>query len=190
MREKLGQNNPPKYFAVHPEQRNFTRGQIYDYQGKKGKEIVLSNPWIYSKIHIIGIIKTLVNPDTLRVGYARAFKLSPKEPTGRAIEADMGRFTNALIYFIKQEPLFFIICLILQVLLIFELIFAFVGLFSKPFILTYSSVFIISIVSYFLIISGGPDSPSRYRLPIMPMVCVMASYGLFLVTQKIRVKPN
>lgn len=184
MQEKLGWNQPENYFATHPEQLNFTPAQIYDYQGKQGKEIVLNNLGIYSRIHLVGIVKILLNPDTLRVGFARAFNLSTKDPRSQAIEADIGRFVNALIYFIQQEPLFFIVCLIFQILLIFELAFALIALCSKEYLLTSGSFFILSMVSYFLIISGGPDNTSRYRFPLMPLICVLAGYGLFLVLQR------
>ena len=37
------------------------------------------------------------------------------------------------------------------------------------------------IITYFAVASGGPESTSRYRHPIIPFVCILAADGFFRV---------
>jgi hypothetical protein len=43
---------------------------------------------------------------------------------------------------------------------------------------------LIGIALYFLLISGGAQAVGRYRLPIMPMLCILAAGGLSYLTNK------
>jgi hypothetical protein len=40
-----------------------------------------------------------------------------------------------------------------------------------------TSILIIMIILYFFIISAGPESGSRFRVPVMPFLCLLAASG-------------
>jgi hypothetical protein len=35
-------------------------------------------------------------------------------------------------------------------------------------------------IAYYVVISGGPAGDSRFRVPIMPIICVLSGYGFTL----------
>lgn len=173
-----------KYFAAHPEHKNFTRGKLLDSQGKKGKEIILENPWIYSKNHLKGMMISLLNPSLMP--FARAFGLHSDHQSTEFLDIYRNQGAiNTLIILVQKKPLFLFLFLILEASLIFYLAFALLALFSKEFLLNSGSLFILYVGSYLWSISSVP-SASRYRVPIMPIICIMAGYGLFKVIQRIR----
>jgi len=59
-------------------------------------------------------------------------------------------------------------------------------LFSKRLMFDPSNLAALLIVSYYLAISGGPAALGRFRHPAMPIICVLAAYGLCLVLSRLR----
>lgn len=40
------------------------------------------------------------------------------------------------------------------------------------------------IVGYYMAIAGGPGDWGRFRHPVMPIICVLAGYGLYAVRSR------
>ncbi|WP_377479774.1 MAG: hypothetical protein P2A85_11135 [Microcoleus anatoxicus] len=47
---------------------------------------------------------------------------------------------------------------------------------------------LVSVAVYFLTVSGGIVGSHRFRLAIMPIICLLAGYGLWLIVDKIKPK--
>ena len=61
----LGYHEPDIYFARHPEQKRWSEGDIFRFQRREGKRMILAAPLNYAKIHVKGIVLTLFEPGAI-----------------------------------------------------------------------------------------------------------------------------
>ena len=54
--------------------------------------------------------------------------------------------------------------------------------------LSFPILLIVSVISYVLIISAGPQSLARFRVPVMPLILIFSAIGISMVYVKIREK--
>jgi hypothetical protein len=84
---------------------------------------------------------------------------------------------------ILSHPTVTIAMALLEAFLLFLYVFAIRGCLSqnrlRPALLT-----IVGVALYFLLISGGAQAVGRYRLPVMPELCILAAGGLTLAQKK------
>jgi len=190
MSEQLGCNNPAKYLKFHPEQQEWSQSRIYRYMGKEGKKMIMSNTWEASIIHLEGTIRTLI--ETPAKLYLKRFtrqrdpalslsyqipKFLTAQTTGRAI------FSN-----FSRSPILFFADLSLLLISGVYLLGVTTALLSSNFLKNRAMITLVSIAAYFLAVSGGVAGGYRFRLPIMPIICLLAGYGLWLIVDKIKPK--
>src|SRR5208283_6050501 len=65
-------------------------------------------------------------------------------------------------------------------------LFACVALFSKKLLYAPPVICSLWVVIYWLVITGGPHGYARYRHAVMPIICVLAGYGLHLILGRFR----
>ncbi|MFB8797287.1 MAG: glycosyltransferase family 39 protein [Microcoleus sp.] len=173
--EQLGCTKHEKYFMLHPEQRQWSQAQIYRYMGKEGKKMILSQPLTYSIIHLKGMFATLV-----------------QTPANRYVPLFVGRFDRSLTpsyqNLDRYRYIIFWTNLSLSLLSGVYLLGAATALLSKRFLNNLSMITLVSVAVYFLTVSGGIVGSHRFRLPIMPIICLLAGYGLWLIVDKIKPK--
>jgi hypothetical protein len=180
MQRRLGFKDDPVYYERHPEQRTWTLGQRLNYMKSEAAHILLSNPWIYARIHFEGIIRTIFDPGA--TGYLIFFKLYPHGGGGGLFEA----MRNAGIWqatweLAAKKPFVFWTNVLLLPLELLYLLCACVALSSRRLMRDPTIIVAVSAVIYYLVISGGPTAHSRFRHPAMPIICVLAGYGLCLL---------
>ncbi len=66
--------------------------------------------------------------------------------------------------------------------------FIYVHLLSSNFLKNRAMITLVSIAAYFLAVSGGIVGSHRFRLPITPIICLLAGYGLWLIVDNIKQK--
>ncbi len=173
--EQLGCVQHEKYFMLHPEQRQWSQAQIYRYMGKEGKKLILSQPLTYSIIHLKGMFGTLV-----------------QTPANRYVTLLMGRFDRSLTPSYQNlgqyKSIIFWTNLNFSLLLGVYFLGAATALISKRFLNNLSMITLVSVAVYFLTVSGGIVGSHRFRLPITPIICLLAGYGLWLIVDNIKQK--
>ncbi|HAT12827.1 MAG TPA: hypothetical protein DCS91_03810 [Microcoleaceae bacterium UBA11344] len=187
--EQLGCTEREKYFTIHPEQQQWSQAQIYIYMGKEGKKMIQSHPFTYSIYHLEGMLATLIETPGKR--YLRLFSSSfeksvslvnqmPKVLTGTA------NFTK-VIELAKKSPILLGVDAILLLLLCTYYLGVGVALLSKKFVINMPVITLFSVAVYLVTLSGVVGA-NRFRLTIMPIICLLAGYGLWLIVDKIKPK--
>ncbi len=161
----MGYGVPETYFSLHPEQRTWSRDEIYRYRGKEGVRLVVENLGIFFRLAIENTITTL--RETGATDLLDMLKVDQNSPEG------------AKLKWILKLPLF-------MVLLVYWLLAA-VGVFSRRWI-NGAQLMVLIVVGAYLILTAsmGGIGYSRFRHPVMPIVCLMAGCGLFTIMQRLK----
>ncbi len=190
MAEQLGCNNPAKYLKFHPEQQTWSQSKIYRHMGKEGKKMIMSNTWDASIIHLEGTLRTLIEtPAKLylkRFTRQRNLALSPSSQIPKFLTGQTS--WKAIFSNFHLSPLLFFSDLSLLLISGVYLLGVTAALLSSNFLKNRAMITLVSIAAYFLAVSGGVAGGYRFRLAIMPIICLLAGYGLWLIVDKIKPK--
>ncbi len=156
----------------------------FEYMREEGTRLTLARPWTYAGIHIQGIMRTLSGAEAHT--YIRLLKLFHGTDEGwqELITGDLSDTIRYNTNKLTHAAILTIAGLGLIVMLVY--LFAFVALFSKKLPYTIPVVCSLWVVVYWLVITGGPHGYGRYRHAVMPIVCVLAGYGLHLILSRFR----
>jgi hypothetical protein len=185
MRHRMGYTDSELYFAEHPEQRLWSDAQRYVFMGQEGSRTILRHPGTYAAIHLNGIVRILFDPGS--VDYLKIFGLYPASGGILGKVADQG-LVSVVIGLLKSNPLVFWTQLALFVLLAAYYLLALLGLFGRSCPNVWARVALVAVIAYFVAISGGPHSYSRFRHPAMPFLCVLAGCGGVWILQSWRAR--
>jgi 4-amino-4-deoxy-L-arabinose transferase-like glycosyltransferase len=152
--------------SLPPSFQSATQAQHFESQGKYAMNIIMEHPVLFLWTSLRGTLATLLGPSNL----SHLFGLDNVALQASLLRGDLGRFsrnqwimaTSAWTYGIA-----FLAILYLGLLLFFVR----VGFYSQGIVL------LIFTTLYVLLLSSGPEAYSRFRLPIMPALCVMAAAG-------------
>jgi hypothetical protein len=182
IREQLGAENPSVYFENHPEQRQWTRGEVSSYQRREGLRVLFRNPFQYAVIHLKGMLRMLLDPG---VEYLKMFGMYPRSGglLGRIIDQGL---IQTVILLRRESPFVFWSSGLLCVVLTFYWLTALLGVWLVWRSHKADTAFILTVVLYFLILSGGPNSLERFRHPVMPVVCLLAGCALARIVNRIK----
>jgi 4-amino-4-deoxy-L-arabinose transferase-like glycosyltransferase len=184
MQRSMGCPDKKIYLQNHPEQSYWDRGKIYHSMGREGLKIITREPVTYLLIHAKGIVRTLIDPGITE--YLIMFKRHSWSGGLLGQALDQGLFVT-FKDFARTMPIFFFgLLTLLGLYLVVSFGSAVVALFHKAFPYGISTVAILCILGYYLLVSGGPVGYHRFRLPIMPLVCVFSCYGLYLLQGRLR----
>ena len=100
--------------------------------------------------------------------------LYPKFGSPISRELDHG-FVHTAGWLLREYPFTTIALPLMLLQLLFYYFFAFVGLRRIPF---EAAFFFCAIFAYFVLVSGTPGAVARYRVPIMPLVCICAGVAI------------
>jgi 4-amino-4-deoxy-L-arabinose transferase-like glycosyltransferase len=154
----------------------------FRYMRQEGIRLILANPCAYAQIHLRGVVRTLLGGEAhtyirvLELGSAEYRKeLESGQELWKMSERDYRKLSLPLIIMIVDLGL-----IVLAVYL-----FATAALFSRNFLTTMPVICLLSVIVYWLGITGGPHGYGRYRHAIMPIICVLAGYGLQLILSRL-----
>jgi hypothetical protein len=174
---KILDNQVHEYESAHPETQKWTKGQYSDYWMSQGIKIVLGNPLLLLRTEINGMIPMLAgggDGPILRMLNYPVYTTSDSELFSALVKFDLKfivrRFSSklSLMTFLYSES--FLIVVYLGILLWL------LSVLTKKQI-SVISILIMIIIFYFFIISAGPESGSRFRVPIMPFLTLLAASG-------------
>jgi 4-amino-4-deoxy-L-arabinose transferase-like glycosyltransferase len=152
----------------------------YTERSKNSLEIYINqiyeNPGKWMKLHLKHLLSTLLGSEAHT--YLRLLNLIPKSTE---IEAALWQGQGLMKYMYsnyRNVPASFILVFgILTSVNLMIYTMAPIGLLKQG-IRSYGIVLVITIILYFLIISSGVWGYSRFRHPVMPLLCVLAGIGL------------
>lgn len=152
--------------SIPPDLRAASPTRLFESQGKYAMAIIVEHPALFLWTTFKGVIASLFGPSNL----SHLFGLDSVELRKSLLKGDFSRFSyshwtmafGSWIYGVG-----FLIILYLGILL----------LFLRGGFYSHGIALLIFTVLYVLFLSSGPEAYSRFRLPIMPVLCVMAAAG-------------
>jgi 4-amino-4-deoxy-L-arabinose transferase-like glycosyltransferase len=164
-------------------QKPIKQSDMYIAMQKEGLKILQENRFVYLGIHLKGLLRVVFGP--AGSDYARLFGLNTSShgiDGGAFVDDTLGTAKNVLQ---KDLPLF-LTYLIPGVILYFYLLCALVGFISEKALKSLPLMALVTISAYFIAVSGGAVGQGRYRHPVMPIICILAGYGLSLILNRIK----
>lgn len=175
VQESQGYHNHEVYFSKHPDQKTWPEAQVLRFQGEEGRRILLQHPLTYLKIYSKGTLLLVFDPGAVEL--LKLFKLYKEGGGLLGAIHDRGIISVSLDLF-ERKPLFFWSNVVFALYLFAILGFAVVGL-ARRMVRTRTGVlFLVGVSAYLIVISAGPQSYSRFRHPMMPVLCILAGIGM------------
>jgi hypothetical protein len=181
----LGYPNETSYLVAHPEQRDWPPVKRLQYMKSQSLGILSAHPVLYLRTHITGVGIVAFTPcaaDLLQL--LGAFPSNASMPHRVVNE---GIFT-AIRRIVLSHPWQAAIMVVMEAFLLLLYRCAIRGSFygqgNKAIVLT-----LIGIALYLLFISGGAQAVGRYRLPVMPELCILAAGALCVPRSKQKRSP-
>lgn len=179
LQDQMGFGNSSVYYQNHPEQQNWSAGERFRYMRQEGLKAIFQNPITYTKIHLKGIFRILFDPGA--TDYLKILKKYQKSGglLGRIVDKGL---INTILLLFTENPLLIWSNVFLVFFLVFYYCLAIIPVIFGKIKLGHLSFFLITLISlYFIIISGGAVSLSRFRHPVMPMICIFGGAGWYWV---------
>jgi 4-amino-4-deoxy-L-arabinose transferase-like glycosyltransferase len=181
MRGHLGYQNQRVYFQANPEQRNWSVAHRAEYRDRTGEHVLLESPATFARIYFDGVLRASFDPGSTE--FLRFFDLYPKQGGLLHVEVDKG-IVKTLETALRTPLLFWSIVALLPLQFIY-LACTCVTVSSRA--SRDAAIFaVLLIAGYYMAIAGGPGDWGRFRHPVMPIVCVVAGYGLSEVWNRLR----
>lgn len=174
---------------IAPDKITCNKSQAFRDMEKEGVRTIKDNLPRYTLMHFDGLIRTLLGPAVS--DYQILFGNPVDFPTRTGTTFQDGIFLHLKNMVIKAPDLL-AMYLILGVLSWSFIFLAVVGLWGRLPVGGLQLFTILSVGAYFIVVGGGTVGQGRYRHPLMPIVCLVAGYGLSLILDKIqqRKRPN
>jgi len=180
--ERLGYRN---YTAIHPERQDWTVAQLATAWKQEGLSLIRRHPKLALKSQFIGLMKLLFDPgDSVFLHYLTG----TKEPTGPG--RDLLTLSWAAFWekWGRRSPRYLALTIITGSYLLF--VYA-GGLMAgwqrfrkrkeRRAQWNGGHLLPVTMLVYMLVISAGPEAYSRFRIPIMPILCLYAGQGWILL---------
>jgi hypothetical protein len=182
LEQKVVQNLTPE------EMKN--KKKLNQYFQQEALQLIREHPWTYLNLRLNGTLSVLFNSSPM--AYISLFKVNVGS-YGSNIGActtvfyQKGFLAFIIIYFQKMPQVVILTWIGLQIILFIYLALACRGFLSSKIPNNLPMIFILSLAVYLLIIAGGPEGLiTRYRHPIMPIICILAGLGLNVTIDKFK----
>lgn len=171
IQDEWGHVNSDHYFHMHPEQRAWSQARVAQFWGAEAKRIISRHWVLYSLIHARGCAVVLFEPGATEI--LKVLRLYPEFGGLLSRALDQG-FWRAALWLFHEHPIAAVLLPLLLAQLLLYYAFALAGLRRLP---LDAKFLFVSLVVYFVLVSGIPAAVARFRVPIMPLVCISAGIG-------------
>jgi hypothetical protein len=176
------------HLTEHPRERREDQALHFIAIEKEAGTILKRHASTYAPIHVAGMIRVFLDPGA--TGFLRVLDLEG-DIDALIGDAVSGGLPHAILYFALHRPLVFWSNMALGLLLMVYYLGALAGLlYRRPPTQGILSAFLIAVAAYFIVISGGASAVSRFRHPIVPILCVFAASGLAALKRRFRPGPG
>lgn len=163
------------YFKVHPEQRSWTDAERFRYMAETGAKIIKDNISTYGRLHLEGMLRVIFDPGIVK--FFKLFGYQSDQFQFIKYYVDNGLVKTIKVIFYEKRAMFFFY-LIFAGLLALIILFACLALLSRSVHYNLPVIVLLLIIVYFLVLSGGPGDGPRFRLPTMPLLAILAGFGV------------
>lgn len=157
----------------HPLQRDWPDAWRYDFLRAEAWRILRAHPLIAARLHWYGIAHTLL--DSGRNAWVHFFRLLPEVQAADA--GALRPITERVMSAVKNKPLVFSIHVVLALAVAVYHGLAVVGMAAGIRRRDRPTFLLLAFLAYFLLLSGGTAGYHRFRLPIEPLICLLAGCG-------------
>jgi len=166
---------------MSPDQITCNKSQVFKDMEKEGAQVIRDNFPRYTLMHIDGILRTLLGPAVS--DYQSLFGKPIDFPSRTGTTFQDGIFLH-LQNMVTKAPELLSMYLLLGILSVSFIVLTIVGLAGRLPIGGLQLFTVLSVGAYFVVVGGGSVGQGRYRHPLMPIICVVAGYGLSLIVDK------
>lgn len=142
--------------------------EILHEWNEAGLAIVKQHPWLLAKMQLKGMISVIIRPGGSAITHIFGYDLNmlQKDLSNSEIADMLGKPFKISVY----AALFYLFVLYAGIMSWF------INLFKAKKI---DSIYILllALAAYFILISGGPEGDSRFRIPIMPLLAIISAQG-------------
>lgn len=173
---ELGGGNSSDYFAAHPEQVGWSQTQRLAFMKSETDKVVRQHFGLFLLSRIQGSVRVALSPAANDL----ILQLNLEDPAMVMRVRDGIRAQNPLyaaIRFAGADPFVGALMAGLEILLLGTYFFAVKGVLRGG-VPGACLWFLFGVWLYFMAISGGAQGGGRYRLPVMPILCVFAAAGI------------
>ncbi|MFH1572013.1 MAG: glycosyltransferase family 39 protein, partial [Gemmatimonadota bacterium] len=173
VQEQLGYRDEEIYLAAHPEQRDWPPARRYAFLRRAALEELAAHPLAAATLQARGVVAALADPGGLEL--LRLFGRYPRAAALLGVAVDRGLWP-ALQVLDRERPGALLLNLAMAAALLAYYGLAALGLArGRP--PGAVALLLVGVGLYLLLLSGGPASLSRFRHPLMPLVCALAGLG-------------
>jgi hypothetical protein len=181
---RLGYSSEAIYLTIHPEQLHWTQAQRLQFMRSASVSILSQHRALYLRTHFYGVSLVAFTPAATE--FLQLLNLYPSPQSMPRHILNEGILHSA-VSTLRDHPALTLCMTIFEIWLLFLYVFAIRGVLSSH-ASRFAIVALVGIALYFLLISGGAQAVGRYRLPVLPELCVLAGGGLATAFQKKRVR--
>jgi hypothetical protein len=167
----FGYDNEAVFLTMHPEAAGWSQGQRFEFMHSESDRILRAHPQIFLQTQLEGTLRVLLSP--IEKDLWSLLGCPIREGTFRV--QDLGMLRGAL-QLAEENPWQAGITAALGVWLLVLYLFAALGA-VRGNVQGACLWLLLGTSLYFLAVSGGPTASGRYRLPMMPAVCMLAAAG-------------
>ncbi|WP_420239927.1 hypothetical protein ACOBR2_10310 [Telmatobacter bradus] len=166
---RMGYGDEAAYRAAHPGQRDWNQVQRLAFQKSETLRILHAHPWSLIRTQMVGSAVVAFTPCA-----ADLYRLLGSGAEDAPVRIVHEGIAASILHLAREHPALAAGMVLLEVWLLALYAMALAGLASRTVALP-ASALALGLVAWFLIASGGVQAVGRYRLPIMPVVCVLAA---------------
>jgi len=188
--QSLGYPEDKYYATAHPEQaawsQPWSQSDKLHFMRTQALAVIAAHPVLYLGTHIAGVGVVAFTPCATEL-----LQMLGAYPHGGAIPHRIVNedITASIQRIVTMYPVAAATMALFEVYLLFLYIFAIRGCLrardTRLAMLTLTGI-----ILYFILISGGAQAVGRYRLPIMPALCILAAGGLMRTRKKETAEPE
>jgi hypothetical protein len=172
VQDRWGYLSTPKFDAAHPQLAGKSSAERHLAMRAEARGIMQAHPGTYARIHLEGIARMLLTPGANEL--VRQLGASPKEGELAGLSAPA-----KVALLVRHYPFMVAVNAASMAYLLTAFVLAGFALTRRAFWTAGPAVLVVAMLAaYFIGISGGPESYSRFRHAVMPLVLVAGAVGL------------
>ncbi len=170
---EMGFTSRDRFAQLHPELQPGDQAAKFHYMHDEGKRLICEHPWTFAKTYLRGLAILVLNPGACEV--LTLLHSYPADRPQRPIDLSLLGLARQMH---ATAPRLFYCNLLLLGSLATAYLTAALGLASQLRRLSWQCLALATMLLYFLAVSGGAQSVTRLRHPIMPLVFVLSGIGI------------